>query len=499
MQDSDTEEYCLEWTKLTPSCAQLRDKVGFTSNSWKYTDAEEIWGTSQMGQHGTYDGGGYLLKFTKNRYQAHAMLSEIEDLRWIDRGSRAVFIEFTLYNPNLNIFIYSRYLAEFLETGGVLLSVDSSSFRSVVSADMIGSFVILCYLIFSVCIIASLFKLLYKIKRKGCREFIKVTWNCVNVLLVILGFITIVFYFVRLTFTKRAMQLFYDDKLTTDNKFINFNHIVIWDYAVNSVFALVVFISTLRFLKLLGYNKRFTQITTVVAKAGGALCSFGVIFALVFLGFASLGTLMLGVQLKEYKTFLYTCGTLSNTFIGKNKLNAMVVAAPLFAYVYFLTYTVFVIMILVSICAAILNSSISNVKATVHQETEKIGISHVFKKLIHNLFGLSNKNKMKSAKEETKPDVFKSFSEEFSTSNFIRLLHGCLHNELSRTSLLQGRNRDRKSNTIKSPPPPRNTRHLQNMRRSVFPFVTDKEMDESVVNINEISVYHNSNIDVRFI
>lgn len=71
--------------------------------------------------------------------------------------------------------------------------------------------------------------------------------------------------------------------------------------------------------------------------------------------------------------------------------------------------------------------------------------------------------------------------------------------QLSRTSLLQGGNRDRKSNTIKSPPPPRNTRHLQNMRRSVFPFITDKEMDESVVNINEISVPHNSNIDVRFI
>ena len=47
---------------------------------------------------------------------------------WIDRGTRAVFIDFTVYNPNINLFCVVKLVAEMPATGGV---ITSSSFRTV--------------------------------------------------------------------------------------------------------------------------------------------------------------------------------------------------------------------------------------------------------------------------------------------------------------------------------------------------------------------------------
>lgn len=48
--------------------------------------------------------------------------------RWITRGTRAVIIDFTVYNANVNLFCVIKLIVEFLPTGGML---PTSSFRTV--------------------------------------------------------------------------------------------------------------------------------------------------------------------------------------------------------------------------------------------------------------------------------------------------------------------------------------------------------------------------------
>ena len=47
---------------------------------------------------------------------------------WIDRGTRAVLIDFTVYNANINLFCIIQLMAEFPATGGVMTS---SQFKTV--------------------------------------------------------------------------------------------------------------------------------------------------------------------------------------------------------------------------------------------------------------------------------------------------------------------------------------------------------------------------------
>jgi polycystin 2 len=61
---------------------------------------------------------------TLNTYQSGA-LEEIEDLKrykWIDENTRAVIIDFTVYNGNVNLFNQIRLMMEFSPGGGIINS-----------------------------------------------------------------------------------------------------------------------------------------------------------------------------------------------------------------------------------------------------------------------------------------------------------------------------------------------------------------------------------------
>jgi len=55
-----------------------------------------------------YGGGGYtqVLPYTGNKLQQ--LLVQLQTDEWIDAGTRAVFIDFTAYNPNDNLFAVVR-------------------------------------------------------------------------------------------------------------------------------------------------------------------------------------------------------------------------------------------------------------------------------------------------------------------------------------------------------------------------------------------------------
>lgn len=44
----------------------------------------------------------------------------LQKLNWIDRQTRSIFIEFIIYNPNINMFSITTLLFEILPSGNLL-------------------------------------------------------------------------------------------------------------------------------------------------------------------------------------------------------------------------------------------------------------------------------------------------------------------------------------------------------------------------------------------
>ncbi len=63
-----------------------------------------------------------------NHDDASAQLKELEENLWIDRGTRVVFLDFTVYNANINLFCQIKLTVEFPASGG---AIPSKSFSTV--------------------------------------------------------------------------------------------------------------------------------------------------------------------------------------------------------------------------------------------------------------------------------------------------------------------------------------------------------------------------------
>ena len=69
----------------------------------------ELDGTSYTGEISDYGGGGFTQVLPLTKDEAKVVIQYLKDNLWIDRGTRAVFVDFTVYNANINLFCVVRY------------------------------------------------------------------------------------------------------------------------------------------------------------------------------------------------------------------------------------------------------------------------------------------------------------------------------------------------------------------------------------------------------
>ena len=69
------------------------------------------------GRHGIYQGGGYVASLRGDASDNVATVRRLRNETWIDRYTRAVFVQFGSYNAHVNLFSYVTLLMEILPTG----------------------------------------------------------------------------------------------------------------------------------------------------------------------------------------------------------------------------------------------------------------------------------------------------------------------------------------------------------------------------------------------
>lgn len=83
---------------------------GFFFGRWTYHSQDELGGSSHWGQLTSYSGGGYYLDLPGSRQGSAEALRELQEGLWLDRGTRVVFIDFSVYNANINLFCVLRWV-----------------------------------------------------------------------------------------------------------------------------------------------------------------------------------------------------------------------------------------------------------------------------------------------------------------------------------------------------------------------------------------------------
>uniref|UniRef100_A0A1I8I9L6 EF-hand domain-containing protein n=1 Tax=Macrostomum lignano TaxID=282301 RepID=A0A1I8I9L6_9PLAT len=302
---------------------------------------------SYSGAVATYEGGGYRALLQPTRAASEQTLRNLFDSLWLDRSTRAVFIDFTVYNPNVNLFCVARLVAELPATGGVVPSWEFRSLKLLRYVEPFDYFVAACECgLLLMCIYYTVLEVL-EIRRQRM-AYLKVLSNYLDVALLIVCYVCAGFNIYRIAAVSNKLHQLLVDSLDCPN----FYSLSYWQTCFNHAVAIAVFLAWIKVFKYVRFSRTLTMLSATLGSCAKDLVAFCIIFFIIFFAFALLGTLVFGTQVDDFQNFqqaVFTCSASS--------------LATLIGPVYFLLYVFFVFFILLNMFLAIINEKFGEVKA----------------------------------------------------------------------------------------------------------------------------------------
>ena len=73
--------------------------------------------------------GGYIKDLIGSRQRVESFIADLEDEKWIDQYTRSIFVEFVVFNPNVNLFAMINVVFESPTAGNFQGELIIHSFR----------------------------------------------------------------------------------------------------------------------------------------------------------------------------------------------------------------------------------------------------------------------------------------------------------------------------------------------------------------------------------
>ncbi|CAF0734186.1 unnamed protein product [Rotaria sordida] len=346
-----------------------------TSSAWHYKTSSELRGSSTSGLISRYDGGGFVQDLTVNYNDAKAELNSLNNNLWLDRGTRVVFLDFTVYNANINLFCQIKLTVEFPASGGAVPSKTFTTVKLIRYVSSMDYFVLACEILFVIFTIYYTVEEIIEIARFKFRYF-KTVWNVLDVVIILISYICIAFNVYRQIKVGQIL----DDLLKNQKIFADFEFLTYWQTQFNNIIAFTVFIAWIKIFKYVSFNKTMTQLSTTLSRCAKDVLGFSVMFMIVFLAYAQLGYLLFGTMVDDYKTFAISIFTLFRIILGDFDFNAILEAHRILGPIFFLTYVFFVFFVLLNMFLAIINDTYSEVKSDMSTQKSEFELGDYFKK-----------------------------------------------------------------------------------------------------------------------
>ena len=121
-------------------------------------------------------GGGYIYEMSGQKAYLEGNLTLLQINNWFDRQTRAVIIEFSVFNPNVNLIVVSEITIEFLPTGTI---VTLFRFDPINLFANLSLFQTICHIIYILFIIYYSIKEIRQIFKQG-RAYLFQFWTLVE-------------------------------------------------------------------------------------------------------------------------------------------------------------------------------------------------------------------------------------------------------------------------------------------------------------------------------
>lgn len=377
MHDEDTDIYQPEWISVPSNTPAENISHELCPRPWRYHSATDLKGVPMWGTTTIYSGGGYVAELGYYIPKAQEVIKELFYHNWIDRRSRGVFIELTVYNAQVNLFSVVTLLAELMPTGGVVTFRRIDTIRVYRYLGELGNVVLAAELIICLVILFFLYKLIKRFYHQKL-AFFKKFWNLVDLFLVLFALVSIALYFVKMVSINKAMK----DLSENPYVFVSFSRLLTWNEIDTYMIAFVVFLTTIKFLYLLRYNNHIKLLNQTFSNMRNEILVFMVQFMFWFLPFVLLAHMSFGAHLQDFISLPSAFQAMLNALLGASYFHDLEEVDRVIGPVLFFTYSLLMELVLLNMFVSIINCAFGDRNSIVKDsETDPELVEFIMKRL----------------------------------------------------------------------------------------------------------------------
>ena len=183
------------------------------------------------------------------KWKNKEMVSSISKQNWLDRYTKAVIVEFTLFTPSTDSYLAATIILEYLPSGGCLHRVHLDSFQPYELLNTYNLFCEIMYFLLILILFALQSKVLYRVGKGYFLNF----WNIINTSVIVLSLGSISLYFYRYYLIHNLLKRIPDKQ---PNVFINFQYAAYIDQLHASMKGLSAFFIIIKFVQLMKFNRK---------------------------------------------------------------------------------------------------------------------------------------------------------------------------------------------------------------------------------------------------
>ena len=331
-----------------------------------------------------------------NSNETRSNLRKLEQFNWIDRQTRAIFIEFSVYNPNINLFTHCLILFEIIPSGNLVKTVQFTPMNLFLFRQGLFTLEIIFSLIYLMFIIFIMINELNKILKLRATYF-KHSWAYIEWLLVAFTWAAFAMYLNRLYEVEKIMSNLKSSR--TEGYFINLQYLTYCNESLNVFIGFCACLGTLKFFKLVTFNRFIGVFVKALRECFKEMANFGLLFLILWLTFNQIMYLIYVDKLRNFSTLVKAFQTSFQIILGKFDFNSMFAASSVLGSAVFIVYNVFIIFIYLSLFLSILIGSFFENRKRVEDCNSDELLSFVLEKVKAKL-GLGEKCKKEGQKNE---------------------------------------------------------------------------------------------------
>ena len=324
-----------------------------------------------------------------NRDLSLARIADLKQNLWIDRQTRAVILEFTVYNPNIDLFAFTSLMAEFSETAGVVHTENIQVLRAH-TMGALSAFLYFCKAILVIYMIVNLGMIIHRVVKIDGLAYFKDMKNVMDLVILGITMASCIFYIMRSLQLSEILQTLKDENY---KKYAPFARVATVDDSYKYCVAFVNGLVIMKLIMLLKLIKRIGALSRTLTHSAGALASFFVIFIIFMIAFGLSMHKVYVSGIELYSSITNTLWGMLSISLGSFDVEVMLEQNYWMTFFFFPVYMVLMNWIMLNILVTIIMDSHYEFKNLAIPDDEKL-----LGEMINGLWGnLNAANKLSTA------------------------------------------------------------------------------------------------------